>query len=781
MNAVARFAPGAVRILGVRHHSPACARLVAHVIAQERPQAVLIEGPSDFNARLDELLLDHTLPLALYSYANEGAGAARCWFPLLEHSPEWIALRAGHAIGASLHFIDLPHWRYRAIPDVERRALAAAGRPPGRTRHARVQAALCRRFECDGDDALWDHLFESQSLDAPLADLAARLDVYFQELRGDDCGTEQDAAREATMAHWIAWAAARHERVLVVCGGWHQPVLERDWRDAPTTRPEPQQPANERAAGCYLVPYEHRQVDALGGYAAGLPSPMYYQWLWQYGPQAAGERAMAAVVERLRRAQVALSTADLLAFEHTRTALARLRGHAAPLRVDTLDGLLSTVVKEALPTPSPWSSSQRLHAQHHPVLREALLALTGDGSGRLHADTPLPLLLRDVETRLAGCGLDVQHEARKLVLDRRVADDAPRARLLWQLRCLDVRGVVLAETRAPRAARGLAPALNFEEHWRLQRDERWLPDLIEAAMHGATLESAARQCLLNQVDAAGDDPQRLALVLLQAVRAGLLDMGQSLAHQLHSGIAQAHDHGALAAAAGLLAGVVQAGFWGDDPRALLEGVLALIADRLLWLLEGRDGAGSAQSIDADVRATAVFDVLLRLDLPGLDAAFARATLARLARDPAKPPALRGAALGVTCQQQADDVLRDELLAVMRAMPARDALGDFLFGLFSCARSLACESDAIVRAVNASIEHLGAADFLVALPALRAAFGWFPPRERAVLAGQVADALGLAGAGRHALLALRPGGDAFVDARRVEARALAWASEIGVLP
>jgi len=776
---------GSVRVIGVRHHSPACARLVAQAIAHERPQAVLVEGPSDFNPRIEELLLDHALPLALYSYANEGAQPARCWFPLLEHSPEWIALRAGRTAGAALHFIDLPHWCYRALPDEQRRAVSEAGRPPGRERYARVQSALARRFGCEGDDALWDHLFESLPVQQDGSALAARLDLYFEELRGDDPGTPQDQAREEHMARWIAWAAAQHEHVLVVCGGWHKPVLERAWRAiAPAERPAPMQPENERAAGCYLVPFEYRQVDALGGYGAGLPSPMYYQWLWQHGPQVASDRALAAMVARLRRAQVPLSTADLLALEHTRSALAALRGHAAPLRVDLLDGLVSAVVKEDLPTPTPWSGARRLHAQHHPVLREALLALTGDGAGRLHASTPLPPLLHDVAARLAACGLQITRDPGKLVLDRRRPEDAARAHALWQLRCLDVRGVALVETRAPRAARGLPVALNFEEHWRLQKDERWLPDLIEAAMHGATLESAARQSLLARVDAAAGDAAELSQCLMQAVRAGLLDLGQSLAQSLRDGIALNHDHGALASAALALAGVAQAGFWGEQVRELLQEPLALLAGRLLWLLEGREGAGSAASIDADVRAAAVFDPLLRLHLPGLDRDFTRATLGRLARAAAKPPALRGAALGVLCQQHGADeaaALDAQVLALTRAMPVRDALGDFLFGLFSVARSVVGESDAIVRAVNATIATLDVADFLVALPALRAAFGWFPPRERGVLARRVAGLLELDAASRHRLLDLRGDGNALLDARHVEAQALAWASDFGVLP
>ena len=61
-------------ILGVRHHSPACARLVAQRIRALKPAHVLIEGPADFNARLDELALPHRLPIAIYSYLSYHKG-----------------------------------------------------------------------------------------------------------------------------------------------------------------------------------------------------------------------------------------------------------------------------------------------------------------------------------------------------------------------------------------------------------------------------------------------------------------------------------------------------------------------------------------------------------------------------------------------------------------------------------------------------------------------------------------------------------------------------------
>ena len=819
------------RVLGIRHHSPACARLVACTIARQRPQAVLIEGPSDFNARLGELMLDHEPPLAIYSHAHAEDGApAQCWYPLLSHSPEWIALRHGLAAGAQVRFIDLPHWAYRAIPDDTRRT---AGQP--RSRYGRVDAMLRERLRCDGPDALWDHLFESDDVDTDASPtrFEQRLDAYFDELRGDDPGTPQDRAREALMSEWVRWATARFERVLVVCGGWHKPPLDQAWRawrdESLSTAPLPAEPLapeppDPRQAGSYLVPFSDRQVDALGGYGAGLPSPLYYRWLWEDGAARAAERAMAVIVRRLRRAKVPCSTADVIAFEHHTRALAALRGRATPLRTDLLDGLLGAVVKEALETPAPWQGDGLLRGDHHPILREALLALTGDGVGRLHGDTPQPPLLRDAERRLAEADLLIPFSSQTMVLDRRRAEDRPRSRLLWQLRVIGVGGVQLRSMAAPGGARSLAPALHFQEHWQLRRDDRWHADLIEASVHGATLDGAARQALARRAGEQGGDPAALTGTLLAAVRAGLLDMGDDLAAQLREGLPRCHDHGALAVAARTLAELARTGFWSDDPRTMLEATLGSIADRLMWLLEDRglasdagtspDGgsAGGAPPVpgsspaqaEADVRAVAVFEPLLRLDLPDLDRDAVLSTMIRLADGAGRPPALRGAALGLAYALGAlgdDDTARARVMAVLRAMPPREALGDFLYGLFACARSLATADDAIARALHATLAAIGTEDFLAALPALRGAMGWLPPRERGAVAAHAARLLGeealgsgnasasgngtgvntgVRGAGVLApwLLTSSRGG-ALLDARRIEARALAAAQELGL--
>jgi hypothetical protein len=770
-----------VTILGIRHHSPACARLVRRAIERERPAVVLIEGPGDFNARMAELLLEHTLPVALYSYANAGESPAQCWFPFLDYSPEWVALRHGHAAGALVRFIDLPHWQYRTISDARER-MRDDRTAPRRARYGEVVQRLCQRFGCDGGNALWDHLFEVELDDDTLRQ---RLDLYFDELRGDDPGTPQDQARELQMARWVAWAQAQRGAssgdVLVVCGGWHKRAIETLWptqqvEEEPVTPP----PNDVRAAGCYLVPYEFRQVDSLAGYWSGMQSPMFYQWVWQHGLRQAGERALRAIVKRLRAKDVALSTAELVGLRHAQQGLANLRGRDVPLRGDILDALQSTVIKEALEAPPPWVEQGLLGSQHHPALREALIALTGEGGGQLHADTPLPPLVHDVSQRMRQCDIEPHATRQTLVLDRRGDADLPRAHLLWQLQVIGVEGVQLTATRAPNAARSLPATLAFEEHWSLTRDDHWFPNLIEAAAYGATLESAARQRLAEEVRQSQADVARAAQALLKAVRCGLYDMGEELGRQLEAAIPQAHDLAALAGAAHALLDVVRAGFWGNDTRALLERALAVLAARMLLLLEGRQGSQGAQ-MEADVAAVREFDSMLQLRLEGaagLQRDVLLATLLRLAHAVTlTPPALRGAALGVAYAHEAlgdSDGSAARILALVRAVPPRDQLGDFLYGLFSCARALATSTDALMGAVHEALESMSSEDFLVALPQLRSAFTWFPPRERGAIAALVARLLGLSASEQARLTTLRSGTQVLLDAKRIEAQALAWA-------
>jgi hypothetical protein len=54
-----------VRFFPVRHYSPTSARMLREVALELKPAAILIEGPHDYNERIEELYLEHELPVAL--------------------------------------------------------------------------------------------------------------------------------------------------------------------------------------------------------------------------------------------------------------------------------------------------------------------------------------------------------------------------------------------------------------------------------------------------------------------------------------------------------------------------------------------------------------------------------------------------------------------------------------------------------------------------------------------------------------------------------------------
>ncbi|MFE2349079.1 DUF5682 family protein [Kitasatospora cineracea] len=774
--------------LGVRHHSPACAALVARTVAQLRPAHVLIEGPADLNPRLDELLLGHELPVAVFSHYRDEERTATSWAPLCAYSPEWVALTEGRAAGAQVRFVDLPAWH----PAFTDRARPLANRfADAEARYAEATERLCRAFGTDSPDTLWDGLVE---LPDP-AGLAERLDAYFALVRGDAAADAGDTAREAYMARWVRAALARGDGpVLVVTGGFHTPALRTlvaagPTADDPATNsaaadsaaaddpatddltadgwPEVPRPPEGAVGGSHLVPYSFAQLDAFGGYQSGMPSPGYYQLLWERGPQGAADGLVEEVVRRLRKERVPVSTADLIAARTLAEGLAAMRGHRVRSRADVLDGLASGLVGEALEQPLPWQGRERPTTGADPLVRALVAAGTGTRRGRLHPDTPAPPLVHDVAAEQAVCGVE---PGRPATADLTTPDGLRRSRFLHRLRVLGVPG----HLRADGPTGGGDPVFT----------ERWEPDpqgwahrrdaaLIEAGAYGARLPDAASVALAGRARDTGTDPAALAGLLFDAVLCGAGTLTGELLDTLTTRLGDVPELGAVGE---VLATTLD--LWrhdrvygvAADPR--LAGLVDAALHRALWLAEGLRGGTGVDH--ARLRAaTAVRDALrhaapvLTLTRPA-----ALATATRVAADPAAPPDLRGAALGLRWSLTADGpgaesasaddpataVSPDEVARQARALAGEPArLGDWLSGLFVLAREQltgpaldAADDASLFDGLDAIVTRLPTGDFLRGLPALRQAFGYFPPRERERIAERLLARRGRTGSARGLL-------------------------------
>ena len=755
----------AVTYIGVRHHSPACARVVAETIRALRPEFVLIEGPSDFNERIDELFLGHTLPIALFS---SGPGTSS-FSPFCDYSPEWAALVAGRAVGARSLFIDLPAWH----PAFDQRSNRYAD---AELRYGEAMERLGEAFRTANSDALWDRLFEVESSEG----LLERLTTYFGLLRGESEASEGDQARESYMARWVraAEALAADAAVVVITGGFHMPAIRAlaaaggehtDWPTVPA--PEPAPDGTVPIASSFLVPYSFRRLDAFTGYQSGMPSPEYYQRLWESGPEAAATALMESVATRLRERGQPVSTADLIAARTQSEGLAMLRANPAPTRTDLLDGLVSALVSEDLDQPLPWSRRGLLAPGAHPAVVEMVAALSGSRVGRLHPKTPAPPLVHDVAAELERLELD---HAGTVTLHLSTSADLERSRTLHRLRVLGIPGY----QRESGPGGGLDP-VDLEE-WELGEDQNRLAALIEASAHGATLAEAAT-ALLEEQAAQADGSAALSAVLFDTVLSGLTGTADRLIGLIAAQLTTAPSTNVadLGPVGEVLA--IALGLWRHDRifqlsrSPALARVIEASADRVLWLAQSAAGPNTAAE-PARLRALAALrDAVLYADSAlGLDRSYVIEAASRLAAASQSPPDLRGAALGILWSL-------GEKVDAVRALPGgipTELLGDWLSGLFALAREQAAGAE-MVGVLDRLVTEMAEDEFLAALPALRMAFAYFPPREREAVAQRLLERRGLQGSART-LLRGTVDTEAYRRARAIETNALTRLAGTGLL-
>ncbi|MBN8609586.1 MAG: hypothetical protein J0L92_03325 [Deltaproteobacteria bacterium] len=801
-----------LHVVGIRHHSPACARLVAHVIDRVRPAHVLIEGPADMNERIDELLLGHALPVAIFTFLREndepaaGAGSGRrhaSWTPFCAYSPEWIAVTEGRRVGAAVRFCDLPAWheafegrknRYAdpgesEEPSDDPNARTVKG-PRASTRYAE---ALCKRYGVDDVDTLWDHLFEgpvgASSGGISLDELASRLEIYFEHLRGDEPGGPRDAPREELMSRYAAWAAldAPGRDVVLVCGGFHAPFVKRraaevqrafeaDGESMPVPTIAP--PAQGARFGSYLVPYTYRRLDAFAGYDAGMPSPGFYELVFERGAEHAAERLVEIAVERLRKKKQLVSTADLIAARTLAEALSAMRGHAALLRTDILDALASALVKDGLDAPLPWSRRGPLAPRTDPLLVEIVRALSGEREGKLDARTPRPPLVFDVEAELEKHGLTPTAEVRTVKLSLR--DDAGRAasRVLHRLAVLAIPGFTRAS--GPKWATDAV----LDESWSIARSTEQQPAMIEASIWGATLEAAALGRLEDALVSSGGRVGPLTEILGAAVFVGIGGLAIQIIDRVESAIANEHSLGEVGSAVSRLFDLFLHGeLLGAQGAVSLERVLAAAVERGLWLLEGVTGP-SAPLDEREVRAVAALrDLIVRGPASiTVERAHAEGVFARRAVDPAAPPSIRGASLGAlwSLAQGSDGEEREQLaIAATKGASLPSVIGDFLGGLFIVARTEALHAEGLIAAIDEVLVALGDHELLVGLPSMRLAFSFFPPREREAIAKKILARHGQSQISPHQMLKLRVATDDVAAGLRMDADALALAKRFGL--
>lgn len=707
---------GRLFVVGVRHHSPACARVVKQVLTRVNPAVVLIEGGSDFNDRLHHLTLGHSPPIAVFTHYISENGPVSCFAPFCSFSPEWVALHWAFEHQKQVRFADLPAWS-KSFDGVENRYRDEDDR------YERAIEALCARTGTSDMDSLWEHLFEGSNS----AEIENALEAYFEEIRGDTPANERDAPREKFMRAYASWALQFGD-VVFICGGYHAPAL----KDVSAGGPEPDVPPAPFGGQSHLIPWTYTRMDSFAGYQAGMPSPMWWEFEWTMGTDVAEamvERTLAA----LRRREPPPTVADHIALRTSIGGLAALRGHTTPQRVDVLDGLLSALVREPLSAPPPWSRRGIITEDLHPTIATILRTFTGERTGRLSIATPKPPLLHDIHEILARVELIPKTEPRTVILDWRIEGDRERLRILHRLRILQIPGFTRTDGPAWGTEERMAEA--FRIVWRPDID----PTIIESSRWGSTLEGAVTYCLSRRMMETDSLAERVE-TFGDAAFAGLTKLAGDVADNVANAVAATPSLGTLGPAMGKLFGLWNHGEWLEVVGApLLTPILRRSAERALTLFAVIRGV---EMLPADLKALQILaEVLRHSPALGLQPEDAESALRRRISDIEAPAMLRGAALGALWYLHAESISVDSAVKYALHASSEGRTGDFLAGLFALARGPALRDDKLIGAIDSVLSNLGDDVFLIQLPALRLAFSYFPPAERARIGALLAERWG----------------------------------------
>ncbi|GAA5507697.1 DUF5682 family protein [Novipirellula caenicola] len=728
----------------VRHHSPACAMLIAQLIETLRPTAVLIEGPSDYNEHLGELLLDHQLPIAIYSYFRAGVAARDeqaetelthqgVYYPFCEYSPEWIAIQHGHRIDAEVRFIDLP-WSESAGDERASHRYADA-----ELRRGRYVNALCERLQVEDFDDLWDRLIESHQTLEP-ADYVRRTHSLCWNIRTwEPSVSVSDRRREAFMAAQIA-ATSKQTRgqTLVVTGGFHSSALlarNEGYACAGIDDPPPSEAAQQVIAaiidrGIALTTYSYERLDNLTGYNAGMPSPGFYHHAWTQRNRDEPfdhQPLLTGLVGALRNRKQTLSTADLIAVQTSARALAALRGRHHVWRRDLIDAVTSSLIKDELEYDCESPFIDAVHA----VLR-------GDQRGRLASGTRTPPLVQEIQHQITSLGLAPTRRSESIELDLLDAADVQKSRLLHQLSVLDIKGF-RREGGTDFLTRG-----ELERLWETWQ-QRWTPEFesscIEASRYGTTMTEAVAARLTEQSRQHQRDAAMAAELLVKASQCGVHSLSKSLLESLERLIATEPRFVEVAQSLGhLLYLYCFDEAFGTTRLPQLQNLVRQSFARSLWLLES---LGKQTAADGSILRgiQAMLETYRRIgDVLDLDENEFAGVFARIQADAHKPPSVRGAAAGIlwTIGRASPDRVLEDLMFFAKP----EHLGDFLNGLFTLAREVAQRHPQLVCSIDQVLLRFGGDEFQTALPSLRLAFTSFTPREKHHMLSTLFDSLGL---------------------------------------
>ncbi|MCA9162144.1 MAG: hypothetical protein KDA62_04165 [Planctomycetales bacterium] len=722
----------AVHLFGIRHHGPGCARSLLTALDELRPDMVVIEGPADAEAALPMAPHEQMKPpVALLIYpADEPRRAV--YYPMTVFSPEWQAMRWAASHGVPIRLMDLPQTHQLAISreaeaseeketfesesnadakpsDEQSEKASSADTPDEQVWRTDPLALLAEAAGYRDHELWWEEQIERRE---NAADLFAAILEAMRTVR-EETGESRprDLLREAYMRKTLREVRKQnYQRIAVVCGAWHAPVLDEAALDG---RCEGCRAVDDNArlkglpktkTQCTWIPWTHSRLTFHSGYGAGVHSPGWYEHLWCAKDRAA-TRWLASAARLLREKDLDASSASVIEAVRLADALAALRDLRSPGLHELNEAILTVLC----------------HGDAAPMRLIRNRLEIGDVLGQVSEDVPSVPLAQDVAESQKRLRLKLSTEIKSLDLDVRKETDLARSRLLHRLGLLGIQWGQL-ERSGGRSS-------TFHEIWRLQ----WMPEyavaIIEANVWGNTVEAAATARVVHESHESIELPA-VTERLDAAILAGLDSAVDPLLARIQTMAAVSADVRHLLDALLPLARVARYGDVRGTNAAHVEPILVGLFERAVVGLAAAcsmlDEDAANRMLHSFAAAQEALDVLNRGDLLEQWQSQLRAIAHGAAHG-----LLRGWCCRLLLEKQAIDqqqLYRWARLALSPANPP-DECAAWATGLLRGSGLLLLHQDGVWQVFDRWLSELGEETFVEMLPLLRRAFADFTTSER----------------------------------------------------
>lgn len=743
-----------IKLLPVRHHSPACAMHVQKVIEAWQPDAILIEGPDTANEWIPVMVHEDTkAPFAVYYSYDDTTGMIsdekekyKCYYPFLDYSPELAALRTGAKLGVFTAFVDMPYGDILAASKAGKGLLKETEKSNynddyllSRSTYTRM---LCEKTGMRGFDEFWEKYFELEGLyedsETWFGHLLTHCKLSREHTPVEELQEEGCLQREAYMAERILEIIDKRSfadpdtvketaRILVITGGFHTPALAellgQEEKQQGTEKKQKLRRVLAKDQGVYMMPYSMEAADALNGYASGMPFPGFYQSVWeQMAESEAYDKTVLQYIvssgKMTRSKEGGISTYDEICACSMARGLAALRGKREPGAYELQDAVLSSFVKGEynIATDLPMRELRRL--------------MTGNQVGDLCKNANEPPILQDFREQCKKFGLNIGSTLGEEVVLSIFSKKKHRRMSMFFHRVDFLQTDFAKRMKGPNLQSGKDRNLMCEI-WKYKWNTRVMSGLIDASVYGASIEEAILG-LVNQ-ELKKDLPAKESTLLLTRVfEMGLDARLERVQDRVHELLLKDTDFYSLTAALRTLTMLQELGTLYQSEMKL-QDLIAVCCRKVIALLPAMTRVKDEDMGTCMEALKTLYQLTGRRSMESfteLREGYMQ-VLHKMKQDTQIQPGVNGCIHGILygcCQEEAakvEQVCRGYLSGTHDQL-MKTAM--FFRGLFYAAKDLAFVGDRFLQMLDDFLQQVPEEDFMKLLPELRMAFTYFTPGE-----------------------------------------------------